>query len=201
MLNELNRRSLPFAASAWYNKATNPKKEVLTMQENIGVKIAELRRAHNMKQDELAEMLGVTPQAVSKWENGASMPDISLLPKIAQIFGTTIDDLFSADNTAKPDVQIVPVEKRKSFDEMVLRIRVQDGGDRVKVNLPLPLVKLALEIGVSSSMINIGDVKVGGMDMSKIDFNHIITLVENGVIGKLVEVEGEDGETVVIEVC
>lgn len=171
------------------------------MQENIGVKIAELRRAHNMKQDELAEMLDVTPQAVSKWENGASMPDISLLPKIAKIFGVTIDDLFGADNTPKPDVQVVPVEKRKSFDEMILRIRVQDGGDKVNVNLPLPLVKLALEIGGSSGAINIGDVKIGGMDMSKIDFNHIIKLVENGVIGKLVEVECDDGATVVIEVC
>lgn len=173
------------------------------MQENIGAKIAELRREHNMKQDELAEMLGVTPQAVSKWENGASMPDISLLPKIAQIFGVTIDELFGGDTAPKPDVQVVPPEKRKSFDEMVLRIRVQDGGDKVNVNLPLPLVKLALEIGVSSSMINIGDVKIGGgsVDLSKVDFNHIIRLVENGVIGKLVEIEGEDGETVVIEVC
>ncbi len=173
------------------------------MQENIGVKIAELRREHNMKQDELAEMLGVTPQAVSKWENGASMPDISLLPKIARIFGVTIDELFGADNTPKPDVQMLPVEKRKSFDEMILRIRVQDGGDKVNVNLPLPLIKLALEIGMTSSMVNIGDVKIGGgnVDLSKVDFNHIIKLVENGVIGKLVEIEGEDGETVVIEVC
>lgn len=42
------------------------------MPEHIGTKIAELRREHNMKQDELAEMLDVTPQAVSKWENGIS---------------------------------------------------------------------------------------------------------------------------------
>ncbi|MBE6710986.1 MAG: helix-turn-helix transcriptional regulator [Ruminococcaceae bacterium] len=166
------------------------------MQENIGAKIAELRREHNMKQDELAEMLGVTPQAVSKWENGASMPDISLLPKIAQIFGVTIDDLFGVNNTPKPDVQMLPAEKRKSFDEMILRIRVQDGGDKVNVNLPLPLVKLALEIGMTMPNVNTGNV-----DLSKVDFNHIIKLVENGVIGKLVEVEGSGGETVVIEVC
>ena len=166
------------------------------MQENIGAKIAELRREHNMKQDELAEMLGVTPQAVSKWENGASMPDISLLPKIAQIFGVTIDDLFGVNNTPKPDVQMLPAEKRKSFDEMILRIRVQDGGDKVNVNLPLPLVKLALEIGMTMPNVNTGNV-----DLSKVDFNHIIKLVENGVIGKLVEVEGSSGETVVIEVC
>ena len=166
------------------------------MQENIGANIARLRREHNMKQDELAEMLGVTPQAVSKWENGASMPDIALLPKLANIFGVTIDDLFGADRTPEPDVQMVPPEKRKSFDEMILRVRVQDGGDKVNVNLPLPLVKLALEIGMTMPNVNTGNV-----DLSKVDFNHIIKLVENGVIGKLVEVEGSDGETVVIEVC
>ena len=166
------------------------------MQENIGANIARLRREHNMKQDELAEMLDVTPQAVSKWENGASMPDIALLPKLANIFGVTIDDLFGADRTPEPDVQMVPPDKRKSFDEMILRVRVQDGGDKVNVNLPLPLVKLALEIGMTMPNVNTGNV-----DLSKVDFNHIIKLVENGVIGKLVEVEGSDGETVVIEVC
>ncbi len=166
------------------------------MQETIGTTIARLRREHNMKQDELAEMLDVTPQAVSKWENGASMPDISLLPKIAKIFGVTIDELFGADNTPKPDVQMLPEEKRKSFDEMILRIRVRDGGDKVNVNLPLPLIKIALEIGMTMPNVNTGNV-----DLSKIDFNHIIKLVEAGVIGKLVEVEGSGGETVVIEVC
>ena len=73
---------------------------------------------------------------------------------------------------------------------------MQDGGDKVNVNLPLPLVKLALEIGMTMPNVNTGNV-----DLSKVDFNHIIKLVENGVIGKLVEVEGSDGETVVIEVC
>lgn len=166
------------------------------MTENIGANIAQLRREHNMKQDELAEQLGVTPQAVSKWENGASMPDIALLPKIAEIFGVTIDALFGADTAPKPDVQMLPADKRKSFDEMILRVRVQDGGDKVNVNLPLPLIKIALEIGMTLPNVNMGNV-----DLTKIDFNHIIKLVEAGVIGKLIEIEGEDGETVVIEVC
>ena len=170
------------------------------MQENIGAKIAELRREHNMKQDELADMLGVTPQAVSKWENGASMPDISLLPKIAQIFGVTIDDLFGMNNTPKPDVQMLPAEKRKSFDEMILRVRVRDGGDKVNINLPLPLIKIALEMGMNSSM-GLDNVNIGKVNLSTVDFSRIIKCVEAGVIGKLVEVEGSGGETVVIEVC
>jgi transcriptional regulator with XRE-family HTH domain len=170
------------------------------MTENIGANIAQLRREHNMKQDELAEQLGVTPQAVSKWENGASMPDIALLPKIAEIFGVTIDALFGADNAPKPDVQMLPADKRKSFDEMILRVRVQDGGDKVNINLPLPLIKIALEMGMNSSM-GLDNVNIGKVNLSAVDFGRLIKYVEAGVVGKLIEVEGSSGETVVIEVC
>ncbi len=63
----------------------------------ICTKIAELRRASGMTQDTLAEKLGVTYQAVSKWENTISCPDISLIPMIAEIFGVSIDFLFGKD--------------------------------------------------------------------------------------------------------
>ncbi len=57
-------------------------------------KIKQLRIKRGLTQDELASRLGVTPQAVSKWENGVTAPDISLLPEISEIFGVTIDELF-----------------------------------------------------------------------------------------------------------
>lgn len=60
----------------------------------IGKQIKQLRTQNQVKQDELAEYLGVSYQAVSKWENGASDPDISLLPKLAIFFGVTIDEFF-----------------------------------------------------------------------------------------------------------
>lgn len=60
-------------------------------------KIGELRRASNMTQEQLAERLGVTFQAVSKWENGLSCPDIALLPLISGIFGISIDELFGRE--------------------------------------------------------------------------------------------------------
>ena len=50
------------------------------MNQTLGSRIAELRRKKNMTQEELAAELGVTPQAVSKWENDLSCPDITLLP-------------------------------------------------------------------------------------------------------------------------
>ena len=60
----------------------------------IGEKIRVLRRDKNMSQSELAKVLGVTNQAISKWEKDISNPDISLLPDLAACFGVAIDDLF-----------------------------------------------------------------------------------------------------------
>ncbi|MBR5260617.1 MAG: helix-turn-helix domain-containing protein [Oscillospiraceae bacterium] len=65
------------------------------MNENIlSTNIARLRKEHALTQDALAGKLGVTYQAVSKWENGASCPDVMLLPEIADIFNVTVDNLF-----------------------------------------------------------------------------------------------------------
>ena len=60
----------------------------------IGKKIKQLRRDKGLSQNELAEVLGVTGQAVSKWESDTSQPDIGLLPDLAAYFGVAIDDLF-----------------------------------------------------------------------------------------------------------
>jgi len=60
----------------------------------IGKKIRDLRVAKGITQEILAEVLNVTPQAVSKWETGSSAPDIQLLPELAVYFGVTIDELF-----------------------------------------------------------------------------------------------------------
>lgn len=60
----------------------------------IGQTIARLRREHNMTQMALADAMGVSFQAVSNWERGQSMPDISKLPELATLFSTTIDELL-----------------------------------------------------------------------------------------------------------
>lgn len=60
----------------------------------LGNKIKQLRTKAHLTQEQLADELGISPQSVSKWENSVAMPDITLLPKIAEIFGVSIDDLF-----------------------------------------------------------------------------------------------------------
>ena len=61
---------------------------------NIGKKIKQYRAQYAYTQEQLADKIGVSAQAVSKWENNSSMPDITLLPTLAEIFGVSIDELF-----------------------------------------------------------------------------------------------------------
>lgn len=61
---------------------------------NLGNKIRELRKAKNISQEVLAQYLGVSFQAVSKWENETAMPDVALIPALASFFGVSTDDLF-----------------------------------------------------------------------------------------------------------
>ena len=60
----------------------------------IGLKIAYYRKLNGLTQEKLAERIGVSSQAISKWEQQISCPDIMLLPELARIFGITIDELF-----------------------------------------------------------------------------------------------------------
>ncbi len=67
----------------------------------LGDKIAHYRKKLNITQDTLARQLGVTNQAVSKWESDQCCPDVMLLPKIADIFRVTIDELFGREPCQK----------------------------------------------------------------------------------------------------
>ena len=61
---------------------------------NLGKTIQTLRKEKNLTQNELAEKLFVSYQAISQWENGNTNPDIAIIPNIADVFGITIDELF-----------------------------------------------------------------------------------------------------------
>ena len=67
------------------------------METTLGKRITNNRKRLGLAQDQLAEKLGITAQAVSKWENDRSCPDITILPKLADIFGITIDELLGRE--------------------------------------------------------------------------------------------------------
>lgn len=68
--------------------------------ESLGKRIAQLRKEKNVKQEELASYVGVSAQAVSKWENGG-LPDAELLPRIADFFEITLDSLFGREGSGE----------------------------------------------------------------------------------------------------
>lgn len=70
-------------------------------QEKIGQFILELRKKHNLTQKDLADKLGVTYQAVSKWENGKNIPDISIIKSICEEFNVNISDMLDVKEEKK----------------------------------------------------------------------------------------------------
>ena len=175
------------------------------MSQTLGQRIAELRKKEGLTQEELAEKLGVSPQAVSKWENDISCPDIMSILKIAKILGVSADTLLSGE-TAVP-VSYVPEEKRKNIDDMfmrfVLTVNDRDDGDHVKMqfNFPMSLVKTALEANMLSSLVNIGNnEKMNHVDIDKI-VSKVVELAGKGLTGKIFELNagGDEDDKVYME--
>ena len=81
---------------------------------NIGSKIKELRKARGITQDQLAASIGISFQAVSKWENGIALPDIALAPKLAAYFSVSMDELFDYNlKQIESDVEAIADEAYK----------------------------------------------------------------------------------------
>jgi len=163
---------------------------------SIGRRINEYRRRRNITQEQLAETMGVTSQAVSKWENDISCPDISVLPQLADYFGVTLDLLVRGE--VPSGVQMLPENQRKDFDRLTLRIIMTSAdGDYAKVNLPMPLIKVGLEIGVPLvQTMSFGKSGAVSDTLSQIDFSGMVKLAESGVIGKLIEAKSSDGDNI-----
>lgn len=162
------------------------------MKETFGQRFLRLRKARGLTQEDIAKKLNISAQAVSKWENDISSPDISLLPELASIFNITIDELLGKETNK---TEVLPEGKRKDINSMMLYINILSAdGDKVKVNLPMSLIIACVNSGINISNISSNN------KLNEIDFSQIIALVEQGVVGKLVEIESKDGDTLVISV-
>jgi transcriptional regulator with XRE-family HTH domain len=169
-------------------------KEDKFMEESFGQRIARLRKGRGLTQEELGDKVGVTSQAVSKWETDISAPDVMILVKLADILGVSVDSLLGSEHS-KETTLLVPVEERKDINRMTFKITIDSSdGDKVRINLPMSLVKLLVEDGSPLPEIN------GKDTLKNVQWNQIFTLIEQGVIGKLVEIESSDGDIVNIAV-
>lgn len=152
----------------------------------LGERIAAYRKKVNLTQEQLAEKCEVTAQAVSKWENNLTAPDLSLIPQLAEIFNVSCDELLGARRaeTVAVDPSTVDISK------MLFKVKVKTAdGETVNVSMPLPVAEAEFKDAVSFGK------KEG--KISSIEMKQLVSLVKNGAVGKLMEVES-DGDRVEI---
>ena len=80
-------------------------------KQTLGMMIATLRKEQGMTQLDLAEKMGVTDKAVSKWERDLSCPDVNTIPKLAEVFGVSVDELMQVKTESK--------EEKKDYSQIV----------------------------------------------------------------------------------
>ena len=122
------------------------------MNTSMGEIISTLRKEKGMTQKELADKLGITDKAVSKWERDVSFPDTATIPKLAEILGVSVEELMN--------VKIAPVSERKDAENIVtLILKVIP----VAMGVAVAVLSILDELPVNSglSMLGIGLACVG----------------------------------------
>lgn len=151
------------------------------MKEHIGEHIAVYRKKTGLTQEQLAEKMNVTAQAVSKWENGLTCPDLDSVARLAGFLGVTVEQLIHGD-AAVPAVQVVETPR---VGKRVLCIRVQVKGPattNVTVRFPVELILKAYEMGCLESLV--------GDEAPFVE--QAIEMIRQGTVGSLVDVETEE---------
>lgn len=106
------------------------------MKLTLGDKIKELRKRDDRKQEDLANALGVTNQAVSRWEANGGYPDMEIIPAIANYFGITIDELFGYENDRDKKVD--------SFIKQIKEMNSRNNGVDINIDECLALAREAM---------------------------------------------------------
>ncbi len=116
---------------------------------NIGTKIKELRKRDGRTQEDLAQVLGVTAQAVSRWEANGGYPDMEIIPSIANYFGITIDALFGYDCQRDQMVEDILTRVRDTANQEEAILQLREGLLRFPQNekLSLALAGVLCEAG------------------------------------------------------
>lgn len=160
------------------------------MKETFGQRFNRLRKKYDLTQEEVANKLRVSSQAVSKWENDISMPDVSLLIEIAELFNITVDELLGKE--IKSPI-LLEEPSKKDIKSLTLKIKVlSSDGNKININLPFALIKTCMGSGKAIPTID------GNQALNNIDFNQIVELVEQGVVGQIAEIESSDGDRILI---
>lgn len=131
-------------------------------KQTLGMTISSLRKDKGMTQLELAEKIGVTDKAVSKWERDLSFPDINSIPKLAEIFENSVDDLMQVKPKTKEN------ERKSKVDEIV-DIALKGIGIAMGIAVTVLSVLGEVEMNTAFTMLGIG---LTGLSISVLKDGH-----------------------------
>ena len=148
----------------------------------IGQNIAELRKKKGLTQEELAEKMCVTAQAVSKWERDASYPDVTALSELAKVLGVSVAAIIEGE-------QSVPKLKEAAADAiarrvLVIKFHMGPANMDMKVQFPVTALKTMMDNGMLLQMI-------GEEDYPQVS-SMLESAVETGCVGPIMSVDNND---------
>ena len=149
----------------------------------IGQNIAYFRKQKNMTQEELAEKMSVTAQAISKWECDTSYPDITVIQSLSKVLGISVTDLLEGMQ-APAEIKDAPQEV---IDRRIVRIEVKTDGTTIVTRFPVPAMKKAVENGTLERLI--------GDDFEEVA--SILGMIDAGITGHLVDVNTPNAQVVI----
>ena len=142
----------------------------------IGENISYFRKKNKLTQEELAEKLSVTSQAVSKWECDTSYPDITGMQALAKTLGVTIDELINGEQIL-PQINEAPKDQ---IDRRIVLIEVQASDTTVTARFPVPFVNKAIENGTLKKMIG---------EEAFLHMGALKDMIDSGLTGPIINIE------------
>lgn len=158
----------------------------------IGENIAAFRKEKKLTQEELAEKMSVTPQAVSKWECDSSYPDVIVMQQLAQILGVTVNDILNG----KQELPTFLQAELETIDKRILYIEVTTGDTVIKTRFPVSMIRTLLENGLLAKILGFAnDYDDDDVD-DKTELDNTLRLirsfVEEGVVGPIMQIDNDD---------
>ena len=163
----------------------------------IGENIAAFRKEKQLTQEELAEKMAVTPQAVSKWECDSSYPDVTVMQQLARVLGVTVDEILNG----KQELPVLKQAEPEKIDRRILSIAMNTDGTTIKARFPVSMINTLLLNGLLAKLLFDIDADDTADDKAEAEntLQMLRSFIEEGVTGPLMQVD-TNGTQVSIEV-
>ena len=147
-------------------------------QEKIGVFIAKCRKDKNLTQEQLAEKLGVSNKSISRWENGKTMPDYSILKDLCSILEIDVNEFLSGEKIEKEEIQVHTIENLDSILKEYYKMKKQRNVFKI-IAIIVGSIAISLTIAVSCIFIFMGGLNKVEITTDKASYQEVIGVNSN----------------------